>query len=410
MLAHQPAEAETGSPLTIDVLTYNVLLVPFLPEGQDVRTPLLAGQLDGYDVLLLQEVFSDYHRKILLNDLRPAYPHQSRILGRDRGFAQDGGVVIVSKWPIELEFQRLFGEVCAGKDCMADKGVLYTRINKQGRRVHLFATHMQSGDEHGAVRERQIGIIKDLVTAMRLPADEPVLIGGDFNVDRFADAANGAFTAMTRQLDAAHSGPPGGGAHQPTFDPARNPLADGEAAEYIDYVLHSTAHLKPRTATNDVRAVVAADQPLSDHFAVHGRFVFETAPPAGRPGTFPVVEIYDGDDTARDFVCGLSLARPRGIELAEQPECGGASERAFTLRDVAPGRVIRFFDSPDGAREDDWIEIVPKRYIAARHFETFEESVDDADVTVTYFRRDGLDGDVSHMEVATTPSSAQADF
>ncbi len=320
MLPRGPAEADGGSALTVDVMTYNVLLRPFLPEGQDLRAPLFAGQLEGYDALLLQEAFSDSHREILLNGLRHAYPHQSRVLGRDWGFAQDGGVVIVSKWPIEVEFQRLFGEVCAGKDCLADKGVLYARINKEGRRVHLFATHLQSGNEHGKVRERQLAIIKDLIDSLCLPADEPVLIGGDFNVDRFEDVRDGAFTAMTRLLDAEHAAPRDGGAHRATSDPARNPLAGDGTPRYLDYVLHSKAHLKPDEAANDVRPVFAAGRSLSDHFAVHGRFVFETAPPADRPGTSPVVEIFDGDDAARDFACGLSLVHRRGIEQAEQRE------------------------------------------------------------------------------------------
>lgn len=392
---------------SFDVLTYNMLLPPFLPQGQDQRTPLFAAQLGGYDLLMLQEVFSDYHRKILLRDLAAAYPHQSRILGRDRGFAQDGGVVIVSKWPIELQFQKLFGELCAGKDCMADKGVLYARVNKQGRRVHLFAMHLQSGDENAEVRGRQIAAVKQLVDAMDLPGDEPVLIGGDLNVDRFEDQRDGAFSAMTRRLDAVHPGPANGGDHAPSFDPARNPLAGGGTAQYLDYVLHSRAHLKPSRAFNQVRPVFAGDRPLSDHFAVHGGFLFDAAPTRARPGSFPLVEIFEGADETRDFVCGLALDSDRRIDLTAAHECGGASEQAFTLRDVPAGQVIRFFDSPDGSRDDDWIEIVPKRHIAVRRFESFEQNIDDAEVTVTYFRRDGLDGEVSFMETTAAPPKAQ---
>jgi endonuclease/exonuclease/phosphatase family metal-dependent hydrolase len=408
--ANAPSRALPGDRrLTLDVLTYNVQLPPFLPKGQDVRTPLFAGQLGGYDVLLLQEVFSDYHRKILLRDLAAAYPHQSRILGRDRGIAQDGGVVIVSKWPIELQFQKLFGELCAGKDCLGDKGVLYARINKAGRRIHLFATHLQSGVEHAATRQRQVVVVKRLIDSMGLPADEPVLIGGDLNVDRFSDGRDGAFTAMTRTLDAGHPPPPPRAGHAATLDPDRNPLASGaSAAKYIDYVLVSNAHLRPAAASNAVRRVFAEGRSLSDHFAVHGRFSFDAPPPAGRPGTFPLVEIFEGADERRDFVCGLALDSDRRIDLTEQRECGGASERAFTLRDVPAGRVIRFFDSPDGSRNDDWIEIVPKRHIASRRFESFEQNVDDAEVTVTYFHRDGLDGDVSAMESSAADTQVGA--
>lgn len=273
-----PARANT---VTLDILTYNTYLRPFVPEGQDRRAPLMARELRGYDVLLLQEVFSDWHRKLLLDDLAADYPHRTRVVGRDRGFRQDGGIVILSKWPIERETQRGFGALCAASDCLADKGVLYARIRKQALTFHVFATHLQSGTDQSAMRSRQIAVVRDLIDELALPTDEPVLIGGDLNTDRFTDQRDGAFTAMTRVLNAVHPEPPPGGAHEPTLDPAHNRLVTQEA-EYVDYLLYSAAHLRPRSASNEVFGLFAGDLPLSDHFAVRGRFRFDAARAAGR--------------------------------------------------------------------------------------------------------------------------------
>jgi endonuclease/exonuclease/phosphatase family metal-dependent hydrolase len=278
----QAASAE----VTFDVLTYNVLMLPVLPRGQDQRAPLIARRLAGYDAIVLQEAYSDRHRAALLAGLAAEYPHRTRILGADLWLRQDGGVIVLSRWPIARQQELRFGDLCAGRDCLADKGALYARIEKPGLSVNLFATHLQSGPAQRAIRERQLELIRGMIDALVIRPDEPVLIAGDLNVDRLTDAQTGEFATMTRMLTAAHPAPPAGGAIEPTFDPARNPLAAGSRRECLDYVLYSEAHLRPLRAFNAVRRLMADGRPLSDHFAVHGRFVFpiQRQPLAKRPG------------------------------------------------------------------------------------------------------------------------------
>ena len=202
------AERGPGGQITLDVLTFNTFLLPVLPDSQDIRAPLMADHLKGYDVVLLQEAYSNRHREMVLDGLADDYPYQSEVLGRDRWLAQDGGVVILSKWPIEDQGERLFGPLCQSRDCWADKGVLYARINKLGRRFHVFATHLQSRSAGRAIRQQQMAIIRDFIDDLDLPEDEPVLIGGDLNTDRFTDEATGAFTRMLGILGAVLPGPP----------------------------------------------------------------------------------------------------------------------------------------------------------------------------------------------------------
>ena len=285
----RPDPVAPGEHVALDVLTYNVFLRPVLPDSQTTRTALMPDHLRGHDVLLLQEAYSNRHRERRLAERADDYSYPSPVLGRDRGLAQDGGVVILSRWPIEDERQRLFGKLCDRSDCLADKGILYARIEKQGQAFHVFATHLQSGRISRDTRERQMSVLRDWIDALDLPADEPVLIGGDFNTDLFSDPDTGAFTSMTRILGARHPEPPQGAEHEPTYDPPTNALAGGFRARYVDYVLYSDRHLAPVEATNAVRRVEAEGRPLSDHYAVRGRFVFEngaqTAPVAEVPET-----------------------------------------------------------------------------------------------------------------------------
>lgn len=352
-----PASDSAARPLELDVLTFNAYLRPsVMAEGQDQRTPLMAEQLAGRDILLLQEVFSDRHRRQLLDDLATAYPYRTRVLGRDRGFAQDGGVMILSRWPIEAEFQRPFGRLCAGKDCLADKGVLYARIDKAGQRVHVLATHLQSGRDKHALRMAQLRVIRELMGAMAIPSDEPVLLGGDLNVDRLvpgAPAAGGYHGAMLSALAAAEPAPEGG-RHQPTFDPARNPLARHGQAQVLDYLLVSSAHLQPDRANSRVVPIVAGREPLSDHFGLQARFIFPAKTAPREVASLPAIAtLFSGLDPRRDFLCDL-LMPPQGLVAADRNvSCRDRPVRAIAVRNLQPDQGLELRGSAAPRRFDE---------------------------------------------------------
>ena len=65
------------------------------------------------------------------------YPYHSKVIGSDSGIEQDGGLVILSKWPILIQTEVLYKKNCSGADCYSDKGVLYTKILK-GEKVYNF--------------------------------------------------------------------------------------------------------------------------------------------------------------------------------------------------------------------------------------------------------------------------------
>lgn len=284
VLQENPSVPAAG-PDALNVLAYNIYMRPtsLFANGQRIRAGLLPPRLRGYDVLIFSEAFDDDVRALLLQGLRAEYPHATRILGSDRVLEQDGGVVIVSRWPIEAQDQRLYGDVCGGFDCQSDKGVLYARINKGGRRYHVFGSHTQADPtpESAQVRARQFDIIKRFVDVKAIPRREAVIIGGDLNVDKSRFPAE--VSDMLRRLDAEHPRQIG---HRYSFDPATNGLAErGAPSEYLDYVLFSRGHRRPRTAFNEVRMIRSTEPwrqyvwedlfwDLSDHYAVYGRLEF----------------------------------------------------------------------------------------------------------------------------------------
>jgi len=279
---HHTYGVEASDEHTLNVLAYNIYLRPFpmFLNGQGHRTTRLPAQIKGYDVIVFSEAFDDGLRKKLLASLKSSYPYATKILGTDRGVEQDGGVIIVSKWPIKAQDQKRFGSVCHGSDCMSDKGVLYAKIEKKGRPYHIFGSHTQAdaGSKDRSVRKRQLEIIRDFIASKKIPKDEPVIIAGDLNVNKESAAE---YKQMLAILNAAD--PPTGGAKY-TFYPTINDLASGKN-EFLDYVLWSKAHLAPTAASNQVRIPRAAsgwkDLPtekerwdLSDHYPIYGRLTF----------------------------------------------------------------------------------------------------------------------------------------
>lgn len=275
--ATEPLVARTppsGNPYVLDVLTLNTALLPELVAAtrQADRAAAMAPHLTGYDVLVLQELFVNAWRDRLLDELATYYPYRTDVVGVDgaRGnpLRQDGGIVILSRWPIVRQAQMAYGPTCSGTDCLADKGVAYAAVTKGPQTYHVFGTHAQSefGFHVERVRADQFALMRAFIEEQEIATDEPVLLAGDFNVD----AATPELADMLAILDAVR--PATIGMLRQTWDPQRNKWARGPA-QWIDYVLLSAAHAAPAASWNRVVALRDNGLDLSDHFAVWGRIV-----------------------------------------------------------------------------------------------------------------------------------------
>ncbi len=264
---------------------FNVFLrwrFPIFPDGQRQRAEKLAPYLDNpsFDALALCELFDEASRERLLELLAPAYPYRTRLVGgrQSRLLRGNGGVMILSRHPVEHDAERVFEPRAPLEERFVNKGVVYARILKNGHRVHVFAAHAYARWRAHAVRRRQFEIVREFVGEHDIPADEPVIIAGDFNVHRGCDQD---YRAMLDALDAHHPAILG---HDSTYDPRHNRLAAGSARLFVDYVLYSRRHRKPIDCVNEVVRPSCPDwrvfpwqsgyRDLSDHYPVIGRFAF----------------------------------------------------------------------------------------------------------------------------------------
>ncbi|MEU5691830.1 sphingomyelin phosphodiesterase [Actinosynnema sp. NPDC020468] len=260
----------TAAPVGPKIAAYNVFMLSraLYPNwGQVARADLIArqGVLAGQDVVVLEELFDNTAGDRLLANLADAYPNRTPTVGRTKAgwdatsgsyrdaAAEDGGVAVLSRWPITRRVQHVYRDGC-GADRLANKGFAYVRLATPTGAVHVVGTHLQAEDSScavpsGSVRAAQRAEIADFLAAERIPAGEPVYVAGDLNVIR----GGAEYPAMLRDLRAAT---PTFTGHPYSWDCADNSVCRGQygpeyASEHLDYVLT----LQGPVLTNETRRV-----------------------------------------------------------------------------------------------------------------------------------------------------------
>jgi len=148
-----------------NVLQYNVQLDPtiFINNGAAKRASIIPSAIKkinngNIDVIVLCEAFEDTATKKLTNGLRRlGWKHKTEVLPSRFGKFKNGGVMIVSKWPI-VETKFHIYDSSKGADGLVAKGVVYSKIKKRGKIFHVFGTHLQAWDDAEAkkIRTKQI--------------------------------------------------------------------------------------------------------------------------------------------------------------------------------------------------------------------------------------------------------------
>lgn len=259
----------------LKVATHNIQALTLYADKINARLNEIPENMQGYDVIMFQEAF-DSKRDDMLLELADEYPYQTHIPSGSSWNVFDSGIVIVSRYPI-VDVDDFIYPDCADTDCGGDKGVLYAEIIKDGKAYHVTNTHAASFDTEEArtLRQEQFQQIRDFVDSKNIPSWEPVMMGGDLNVNKFTHPGDHA--DMLANLDASE---PANTGYEATYDARVNKNIGSSKVAYLDYVLVSNTHLAPVQASNDVRVPRSAVDSLwnhwdlSDHFPVLGDFQY----------------------------------------------------------------------------------------------------------------------------------------
>lgn len=178
------------SSMSFQVLQYNVFGRPYeiSRDGQQERLVHLPASILHHspmvDVVTFAEADIESERINMLKQFQHyGFPYATTILQDPDPFTSvvNGGVLIVSKWPIVREGQHIYKNACHYSDCLAAKGVKYARIVKTvdhtSKVFNVFATHMQawSTPEGQADRVKQAQQMRTFIDALQLPTHEVIL-------------------------------------------------------------------------------------------------------------------------------------------------------------------------------------------------------------------------------------------
>lgn len=178
--------------------------------------------LGPFDLVALNEVFSFEAYQILIQELRPEFPHSDLALRKEDRPASDqtddpgileaiakgvilqkvlpSGLALFSRHPIEFLAYTEFGW-SMGFDLFAQKGcAAYCVRPKDADAIDVVLTHLQAGT--GALRERiredQVSEIRQMISdvSARSDAASHLIVCGDFNID----ATSPAYRQLIRPL------------------------------------------------------------------------------------------------------------------------------------------------------------------------------------------------------------------
>lgn len=271
--------ADTADANVLNLFAYNLYMLtpPVSFSQQNDRADEIPHHIHGYDAILFTEAFyNDARDNHLIPGIQTEYPYYTPVV--DNGtFNDDGGIFIASRFPIDTFIQHVYTN-CDGTDCLAAKGFMYAKIDKLGRKYHLFSTHMQSFNNTPAkVQNRilQFGEVRDFIANLNIPANEPILYGGDLNVDMIVNNMNEYYG----MIDSMNFMVPTYLGHPYTFDVDFNEYAS-TGQEYLDYIFPLDDYESPTIANNQVVILRSITDnswdkfDLSDHYGIHGHFEF----------------------------------------------------------------------------------------------------------------------------------------
>jgi phospholipase C len=265
----------------ITVMTYNIQQLGYpnwiADHFEKQRLELIPETIKTFaprpDVLVLQEVFTQYSYDFLLSTLSEIYPYHTQVVGEDckdpRWSSISGncrfslikgnsGLLIFSRWPIEQQHAYVFDAVRVSKtfDFLARKGVVYAKIEvtqnnsnqlAEPMMLHVFGTHLQASAEEHDIRLLQLDEMRRFIDGFKIPKDQAVILAGDFNISSIDQSG---FNDMLVHAMAVVTSEEGGvGSISDSTNQYRRLLAATDAEIKpdltLDYVLYRSDHLQP---------------------------------------------------------------------------------------------------------------------------------------------------------------------
>mmetsp|Transcript_33833 Transcript_33833/g.66789 ORF Transcript_33833/g.66789 Transcript_33833/m.66789 type:complete len:378 (-) Transcript_33833:183-1316(-) len=276
-------DSDGDNGLALRIMTYNLYLIFLAPDVKTLETRARRishwfgrSPGNGYDVIVLQETWllPDTIRYGMTNAGYCHYVYDNR-------GTFGSGLAVYSKFPIEEHDFRGFGNNCAVQDCAVDKGVIYVRINKNGRKVNIFGTHAISEVDNHDTRRLQYDVMRKFIDEQNIDS-ELVILAGDFNEDKINTPRK--YKDMLKDLNAGEV-PRAAKSPLYSYDPENNSVLDPDAPgadgvqRALDFIFYDKSKKTLSPAEGSVcRYLLPKDHhkhDLSDHYPAGCEITFD---------------------------------------------------------------------------------------------------------------------------------------
>ncbi|CRK61940.1 Sphingomyelinase C precursor [Alloactinosynnema sp. L-07] len=300
LAAATPAHAAPAT--TVSVLAFNIYQLPRVADGdvaakeKRARDAEAAIRAADADVVILSEAFSA-EAESLRGRLADRWPAQTPLVGQHCSTSPgwttvngncsnsvavvNGGVTVLSKYAVTAKHQLVYrNSFWPTADYYSNKGAALVRVVKNGRAVWVAGTHLQADQSPFSiarsheVRMGQLGELRVLVDKYA-PASEPVIVGGDLNVEYWAGRSrlDGSGRDQVQQAAAAVGGPIVGSPVQAhTYDGVTNSIARANGGaiyrDVLDYIGATASKGRPLASVGAVRTLGFGQGEPSDHYPV----------------------------------------------------------------------------------------------------------------------------------------------
>ena len=129
----------------------------------------------------------------------------------------------------------------------------------------------------------------DYIRSLNIPADEAVIMAGDFNVNKIGLPQDRDYLeAVLGATEPENKG------HKLSYDASTNHWAEQPYLEYLDYTLSANNNLQPTSSYQEIFAprktidALWGEWDISDHYAARGMFTYPSAAQPQRSG-FPFI-------------------------------------------------------------------------------------------------------------------------
>ena len=265
------------------IITQNVGLLPpplsaHTPDRNAAITELLKNlRILSPSVVCLSEVWVEREKERIRSELKDIYPHSLQGPDEPDLFEQDGGLLFLSKYPINKPDYAIY-RTSEGPDSLANKGVLYGQVHPTGSVVpwNVFCTHTQDDAPYPSfppgLNDKPLSDLYKQITTLgnfiqvKTAAEafvNPTIVAGDFNINGLViERYNqmllrlGKPTVIDTWL-----------AHRPRD---KGLTTDGSRIDYI--LLRSGVSFIPVVERIEIIKWSYGGQPISDHYGLYAKF------------------------------------------------------------------------------------------------------------------------------------------